>query len=73
MLFLLHEGQDMGAVLTEPIMLSAVGSRRRIVVGPKSEELPAFQPVKSSRARWVGTVWMELLMERRSRRHFAAG
>jgi hypothetical protein len=72
-LFLVYEREDMGAVFTEPVMLQAVVSSGRIVVGPKSEELPAPQLVEGSRTRRVGTFWMELLKERSSRGPFAAG
>ncbi len=72
-LFVMHERQDMGAVLAEPIMLHAMRRRRRIIVGPESEELPAFQPVKSYWARRICALRMELLRERNAHPYLASG
>jgi hypothetical protein len=72
-LFVMHERQDMGAVLAQPIMLHAVRGRRRIFLRPESEELPAFQPVKSSWARRICALRMKLLRERNARPYLASG
>jgi len=69
----IYESKDMRAVFTEPMMAHAVVASPGILVGLKPEKLSAAEPMKSSRTRWVGTFWMELLIERHSRPHFAAG